>query len=454
MIDRKGIMFNRMRVVVGMTTLITLPTAAEALTMGRMEVKSSVNEPFRGKIPLKNINVTLNNIKVSTAGIKDYKRLGMYKANVSLTYNIQDNGDGTGTLWVSSSKPIKQPYLDLVINMNTPTDKSVHQVSALINPKNNLIDVPEEPENSGLAKNETPLVPSSAKPPAMPSIDLPQITKLQPTQIKKPVIDPIVINNEERVTDFTPFTGQSKRNVDLPKPNNKPSRQTKVNTANVAKGPKYRVVKRDTLWDIAHRISKQKGMPIHEVMNQIQALNRQAFVNNNKSKLRAGVTLTLPSDTDVSLLNRPKKTQLAKSQPKPAKQKKKTHTAKKYRKPIQTKSKIKPKQKPKRIKARKAPVKSKKRLSKAEMRIVSPALTGSAQGEKKVQKSSTGASSKLPPQIASQVKKSRAATIKRRKRINKLNVELSSYSKKIKLQNQKLADLEKRLKQLNAKKSS
>lgn len=439
-------MFSRLRAVLSISATLAVPGLLHAVDMGNIEVQSAMDEPFRAKIPLSNLNSTLGKLKLGTASSGDYGRLGMQKSGVSLSYRVQDNGDGTGVLWVSSQQPVTQPFLDIVLDVDDNEKRFQHKVSAMVNPSN-LQPANLKSDNAPLAAQQgnfysgtdVPLVPQHSEPPPLlptPAVDLPQIAA------------PEAISNTG-----TPIQTSSLPKGDEPvaliidKPYDKAAAdKAAAQPAKASKQPaagqprkKYQVVRRDTLWDISMRVSREQNIPINKVMQSIQAINRRAFIGGNPNRLRSGVTLSIPRFDEVNELarelNRTKKqakrSQAYKAKRTAKKSTKRRYTAKKTRRTGSKRTQT-------------------KRLAKSEMRIVAPSYQGKAQGETKA--SQFTGSSKLPPQIASQVKKSRRATIDKRKRVNKLNAELSSYSQKIKLQNAKLAELEARLKQLQKNK--
>ena len=82
------------------------------------------------------------------------------------------------------------------------------------------------------------------------------------------------------------------------------------------------------------------------------------------------------------------------------------------------------------------------------MTIIAPNHTnGSVQGQSTKNKVSKGMSS----QVAAQVQQKRQATAQQATKVNKLNQDLVGAENRLKIQNTKLAQLEKRLKELNKK---
>ncbi|OPH38058.1 hypothetical protein B5J94_04325, partial [Moraxella lacunata] len=89
-----------------------------------------------------------------------------------------------------------------------------------------------------------------------------------------------------------------------------------------------------------------------------------------------------------------------------------------------------------------------KALPRAQMTLVTPTQQGSATGTNSKPTSNTTAGG---GNLAGTLKNTRQQTANNAKRVNSLNEELSSAARKVQLQNQRLAELENRLKNLKEK---
>lgn len=54
----------------------------------------------------------------------------------------------------------------------------------------------------------------------------------------------------------------------------------------------------DSLWSIARSVQHQQGGKITEIMNTVQQMNPDAFINNNPGQIKLGATLQLPAATE------------------------------------------------------------------------------------------------------------------------------------------------------------
>lgn len=204
----------------------------------------------------------------------------------------------------------------------------------------------------------------------------------------------------------------------------------------------YTVQRNDNLWVIAQQIAEKNNLDVKTVMNEIQAQNPSAFINKNANQLKADAQLSLPN-YDVMPTQKKLQTGIS-SQRKPNKQAS-TSIAKKN--PIQ---KDAPKTNPKNTQAAKRtekPVTKKiQTLPTAQFSVLAPGHDGSADGTKT--KSGVSAGNGLSTDVLDILKSSRKNTAAQAQRLSKTSSTLDSYTRKLQLQNQKLAELQARLEKL------
>ena len=202
----------------------------------------------------------------------------------------------------------------------------------------------------------------------------------------------------------------------------------------------YTLQRNDNLWTIASNIAAANRKDVDQVMADIMAANPTAFPDNDPTKLVANTQLQIPkykvvpSQIGIKSANKarqqyrqnkkrvPSKKSAAK-QPATLKTTKKTRKAQKTPRPYAA-------------------------TKKSEMTIIAPNHTnGSVQGQSTKNKVGKGMSS----QVAAQVQQKRQATAQQATKVNKLNQDLVGAENRLKIQDTKLAQLEKRLKELNKK---
>lgn len=202
----------------------------------------------------------------------------------------------------------------------------------------------------------------------------------------------------------------------------------------------YQVQRNDSLWVIAQQIAEENNLDTPTVMKQIQSQNPDAFINKDADQLKADAKLSLPSydiipsqqslEAAISAqrqYNRRANTPvIKKAAPSPTKKSSETaQVAKRPEKPTTTKTKI---------------------LPQAQFSVLAPGSDGNADGTQAKSAADTG--NGLSTDILATLKSSRQGTASQARRLSKTSSALNSYTKKLQLQNQKLAELQARLKKL------
>jgi len=202
----------------------------------------------------------------------------------------------------------------------------------------------------------------------------------------------------------------------------------------------YQVQRNDSLWIIAQQIAQENNLDTSVVMKQIQSQNPDAFINKDADQLKADAKLILPSydviptqknleaaiDAQRQYIRRANTAAMQKTAQRP------------FKKPsVSTQATKRPK---------KSTTTKTQTLSKAQFSVLAPGRDGNADGTQAKVASNTG--NGLSTDILETLKASRQEAASQAKRLSSTNSALSGYTKKIQLQNQKLAELQARLEKL------
>ncbi|MGA6100760.1 peptigoglycan-binding protein LysM [Psychrobacter pocilloporae] len=202
----------------------------------------------------------------------------------------------------------------------------------------------------------------------------------------------------------------------------------------------YQVQRNDSLWVIAEQIARENNLDTPTVMKQIQSQNPDAFINKDADQLKADAKLRLPSYDVIPSqqhledainarrqYSRRANTPVAKksAQTAPKKSSETVQAASVPKKPTTTKT---------------------QKLPQAQFSVLAPGHDGNADGTQA--KSAADKSNGLSTDILATLKASRQETASQAQRLSKTSSALDNYTKKLQLQNQKLAELQARLKKL------
>lgn len=219
---------------------------AQALGLGEVEIQSFLNEPLDAEIVLrKTQGVDPDNIIVELASQQSFERLGIRRDFflTNLRFNVERAPDGQLVVNVTSREPVREPYLNFLVELTWPNGRLLREYSVLVDP-------PIYAEESGIQEQvQAPTAPQARQEPA---------PRREPVRTQQPTRQPE--QAPTRAADTFGPTGAS-----------------------------------DTLWSIASSVRPSANVTTQQVMLAIQDLNPDAFIGNNINLLKRGQVLRIPS---------------------------------------------------------------------------------------------------------------------------------------------------------------
>ncbi|MDO4449380.1 MAG: FimV/HubP family polar landmark protein [Moraxella sp.] len=474
-------------VLVSLVGMVSLN--ASAMNLGQANIKSAQHEPLSATINVTNIDAA--NFHASIASTDIYRQMGL-SPDAQISVNFTPTSNNAGQIVLTSSKPISTPFADVVLNLNNNGEQIIEPQTLLMPlPAGTAFTLPDDKSTQVLTAPTKPNLPEVS--PLPDSHHAPDVSdakesdeqiNVQIINQNVPVLEPVptavgsanaegnIISKEEKVlAQLTPEGANKQINVlteeivrrtysagqpiepSLPPLHEEPviaqnaTPTTPSTSSETPTGEAVYVVQHgDSLWSIANAIAKANDMKVGEVMTAIHQANPDAFNKGNINQLKTNASLNLPNYQVV--LSQKAIAEAIHAKQENAKSNNKTTTAKATTKQSTNKQVAKTNT-PKRssqVTAKPA----QKALPKAQMTLVTPTQQGKATGtsNKSTPNAVTGGNNNL----AGTLQNTRQQTAGHAKRVNELNQELSSAAKKVQLQNQKLAELENRLKSLREQK--
>ena len=466
---------------------LSLPIVAYAVNIGDTYVQTQQNQPLNASINVSDINPRTFSVKVAQADV--YRQLGLSKdADIQIKF-VPTSSNG-GQIVLTTKRAINAPFTDVVLNI---TENGVTKTlpKTLLMPIDSAQKITTQANTTTLQSPAQNIVIGSANPVQLPvmspdpmpmqPITLPSTTINQlpnlpttgmpagaaPMTLASENSDHLRIQETRTVRTVQPNSAvytlavpqtqnpmqTSAADNQLPSPaasyGNQPLDKSKSKSKfkYSAKNPQiigetttYTLQRNDNLWTIASNIAAANRKDVDQVMTDIMAANPTAFPDNDPTKLVANTQLQIPKYKVVPSQIGIKSANKARQQ---YRQNKKRVPSKKSAAKQPTTLKTTKKT----LKAQKTP-RPYAATKKSEMTIIAPNHTnGSVQGQSAKNKLGKAMSS----QVAAQVQQKRQATAQQATKVNKLNQDLVGAENRLKIQNTKLAQLEKRLKELNKK---
>ncbi|WP_266159949.1 type IV pilus assembly protein FimV [Dyella silvatica] len=108
---------------------------AVALELGQIQIKSALGQPLLAEIPVNPENpAELQNLTARLASSDAFAQANIPPPSVLLQFNVADGANGKKVIRVTSSAPITDPYLDLLVEVDSGSNKSVREFTVLLDP--------------------------------------------------------------------------------------------------------------------------------------------------------------------------------------------------------------------------------------------------------------------------------------------------------------------------------
>ena len=214
-------------------SLVLSAPAAFSLGLGRLQLKSSLNQAFSAEIEIINRErLGVEEILPNLATQEDFDRMSVERTFelYDLRFDVVSGADGRTVIRVNSRDPIVEPFLNFVIEVIWPSGRLVREYTVLLDP---------------------PVLTTSS----VRKVQWPQATTRDEDneQLQRLSL------SAEQVNPWQTMTGAG-----------------------------------DTLWQIASRIRPDKSVSVQQIMLALQRANPDAFIADNINRLKAAYRLELP----------------------------------------------------------------------------------------------------------------------------------------------------------------
>ena len=240
-------MKTHFRLTAGFTLTALASSHGWTLGLGDLTLNSYLNEPLSAQVQLLEAEaLDENDVHVGLASESEFARLGVNRDFylTKIVFEIQAGEDGK-TVLMSTDTPLREPYLDFIIEARWPDGRLLREYTV-------LVDLPPRPQPVAEPASATSSQQATA-------------------------------GNAEGAGGETKTREYDRAVADRPAP-----------------GGRYLVTNTDTLWRIASDAAAP-GVSVEQTMLEIVAANPAAFQGGNINGLKSGYVLQLPGEGDVQL---------------------------------------------------------------------------------------------------------------------------------------------------------
>jgi pilus assembly protein FimV len=240
-------------------------TEVLALSLGRLTVQSALGEPLRAEIEVPDINAEeASSLRANVAAPEAFTAAGMeYNPAMSnLQVSLQRRANGTAYIRLSSSRPINDPFVDMILEASWASGRIVRDYTMLFDPP-----VLRQAQ-------VTPTLPQTSPAPSVPA---PVRAATAPVSNDTPRSAPVAKAPAPKAA--APATAAPSKPL----------------TALGAEGDKQITVKNgDNASKIAAR-TKAANVSLDQMLVALLRANPDAFVNSNLNRIRAGTVMNVPT---------------------------------------------------------------------------------------------------------------------------------------------------------------
>jgi pilus assembly protein FimV len=224
--------------------LVLVAGLASAAGLGRLTVLSALGQPFSAEIELTATKEELGSLSVRLADAEAYRQANLQynPALAGARLSIERRPNGQPYIRITTTRPVAEPFIDLLVELNWATGRILREYTALLDP-----------------------------PGLMPSPPVPAVAAVPET---RPAPPPVAA---------------------VPAPARAP--------APMIGAKEYGPVQRgETLGKIARSV-KPEGVTLEQMLIGLYRSNPDAFVRNNLNLLRSGKVLRVPEREEIAAIS-------------------------------------------------------------------------------------------------------------------------------------------------------
>ncbi|MBV1786549.1 hypothetical protein KQ940_00595 [Marinobacterium sp. D7] len=231
-------------------------TQANALGLGEIRVNSALNEPLNAEIKLLQVrDLSPLQIQPRMADIDEFSLAGISKSRFlsDVSFDVRVMPDGTGVIRLKSTTPIKEPFLNFLVEVNWPAGRLVREYTLLLDP------------------------------PVFDPTPVPGVTSVQQAQS--------TAANMSQPAAAKPLTSKPSR----------PESRSNIKTRMDPNAEVY-VDVHDTLWELALKHRPDSQVTPEQMMLALVRKNPESFPTGNINVMKAGTVMRLPTLDEINTL--------------------------------------------------------------------------------------------------------------------------------------------------------
>ena len=136
-IENKSSKFKKCALALAVAAGMSLAGASvHAAGLGKLTVLSGLGQPLRAEVTLSATPEELSGMTARLAPADVFSQAGVEYSSVlnDLSFNVEKRKGGKAVLKISSGRPVNDPFLDFLVELNWPTGRLVREYTFLLDP--------------------------------------------------------------------------------------------------------------------------------------------------------------------------------------------------------------------------------------------------------------------------------------------------------------------------------
>ena len=172
-------------------SLLSICAVSHAAGLGKLNVLSALGEPLNAEVGLVAEKNEVGSLAVHLASRDAFERAGLVYANLltGVTVSIEKRATGEPYVRLTSSQPVNEPFVDLLIELTWSSGRISREFTALLDPPS-LIAEREKQKTAAAEVRAAPTAPQpKAEPVPPPAAQAPtaESAKPEPAKTEEPV---------------------------------------------------------------------------------------------------------------------------------------------------------------------------------------------------------------------------------------------------------------------------
>ncbi len=294
--------------------LCSVASHVYALGLGNVTVESYLNQPLRVRIEVLQLGDTqLEDVSVQMASVDNFARFNIERIGFlsDVRFRVETTAGGNYVV-LTSNQVVREPYLSFILETRWPNGRLLSEHTILLDlpvfedqaptaaeVRQPISPVLREPDNAD--QTAAPST-SSASAPSLPAAPIPSVAPvLEPEIIAPTEPEQEGINESVAEEEQEPETEPTEEVAVV---DNEAQEDSADQDALAAEPPvpEPRTIETsdaDTLLDIAQQVRPVASVTLQQTMLAIQALNPDAFIDDNINRMRSGQVLRIPNREEI-----------------------------------------------------------------------------------------------------------------------------------------------------------